>query len=511
MDQLDRRTQHTLSVEPGRNGGILAPASEGLARVPADGAPNPLRHGMVAGPVQEASAVTAPGEPTKAPSSEGAPLPESAQRRLRVLISAYSCAPGAGSERGIGWNSAREMARRHDVWVLTRAGVPSDQNQARVIERELAERPVDSLRFLYYDLPDWLTRLLGVQASSYVWQLLAYPVARRAHARIGFDLSHHVSWVRYYTPSLLARLPIPFVWGPVGGGDAMPKAFRRGLRFGARVAELQRRVLGAIGWFDPLVRMTARRATIALANSQEAAERIADLGADRIRIFGESGVDSWVLDYAESNPEPERGRLCFASMTRLLHWKGVHLGLEAFARLNEPGSVYWVVGKGPEEERLRDLVADLGIEDRVEFLHGLSRKEWMDRLLRCDALVHPCIYNSGSAISLEAMAMGCPVICLDRGGIRDQVSSDVGFRIRADDPEAAVAGLADAMRAIAADRSLSIRMGERGRDRVQKHFSWGARSIELDRVYGYAMTNHAAHRAGTGATSEQRSITTREI
>lgn len=40
---------------------------------------------------------------------------------MKLLLSAYACEPGLGSEPGVGWNSALEAARFHDVWVLTRA------------------------------------------------------------------------------------------------------------------------------------------------------------------------------------------------------------------------------------------------------------------------------------------------------------------------------------------------------------------------------------------------------
>jgi hypothetical protein len=39
--------------------------------------------------------------------------------RAKVLMSAYACDPDRGSEPGIGWNTALEMARRHDVWLMT--------------------------------------------------------------------------------------------------------------------------------------------------------------------------------------------------------------------------------------------------------------------------------------------------------------------------------------------------------------------------------------------------------
>jgi hypothetical protein len=66
-----------------------------------------------------------------------------------VLLSAYACEPGKGSEPGIGWNLARHLAEHHEVWVLTRT------NNRPAIEAELARNPVPGLHFVYHDLPPW--------------------------------------------------------------------------------------------------------------------------------------------------------------------------------------------------------------------------------------------------------------------------------------------------------------------------------------------------------------------
>ena len=60
-------------------------------------------------------------------------------KRLRVLISAYACEPGKGSEPGVGWNFSKEMAKHHDLWVLTRL------NNREIIENELLENPTEEL------------------------------------------------------------------------------------------------------------------------------------------------------------------------------------------------------------------------------------------------------------------------------------------------------------------------------------------------------------------------------
>ena len=140
--------------------------------------------------------------------------------RLHILLSAYACEPDRGSEPGVGWNWVRHLARDHDVWVITRS------NNRGVIEAVLAHNPLRNAHFIYFDLPRWARfwkrRSFGLRPYYYLWQAGVYFAARRIHRSVRFDLVHHVTFVKYWMPSFLAALPVPFVWGPVGGGESAP-------------------------------------------------------------------------------------------------------------------------------------------------------------------------------------------------------------------------------------------------------------------------------------------------
>jgi len=208
--------------------------------------------------------------------------------RLRVLLSAYACEPGKGSEPGVGWNWVLQSARFHDVWVLTRA------NNRPAIEAALRREPLPNVHFVYHDLPAWARfwkrGQRGVRAYYSLWQLTAASLCRRLHGEVQFDLAHHVTLVNYWMPSCLAALPVPFIWGPVGGGEAFPREFWNWLGLRGKVYEAARTAARALGEKGPFVRKTARSCALALATTPETASRITRLGCDNVRVTSEAGL-----------------------------------------------------------------------------------------------------------------------------------------------------------------------------------------------------------------------------
>ncbi len=403
-------------------------------------------------------------------------------KRLKILISAYACEPGEGSEPGIGWNVAVEAARRHDVWVITRA------NNRPVIEAQLARNPIPSLHMVYYDLPRW-TRwwkrgARGTRLYYHLWQLASYSIVRRLYREIRFDVTHHVTFGNYWMPTPLPFLPVPFLWGPVGGGESAPKSLQACSGWRGRLSEVVRNAARWCGEKDPLVLAAARRSALALAVTEETADRLSAIGAKHVEICSAMGLRaaerSYLGSLGTSTPaEPVR----FLSLGNLLHWKGFHLGLRAFAAASLPRAEYWLVGDGPYRMHLQGLARSLGIGDKVHFWGLLPRAEALLKLGLCHMLVHPSLHDSGGWVCLEAMAAGKPVICLDLGGPADQVTSDTGFKVPALDPDQAVKDMARAMAVLAKDPRLRARLGQAGKDRVASKYAWEQKGEFVSALY----------------------------
>jgi glycosyltransferase involved in cell wall biosynthesis len=402
---------------------------------------------------------------------------------MKVLVSAYSCEPGKGSDPGIGWHSACQAARFHDVWVLTH------EESRPAMEAAPASEAFGSTRVIYLDLPPWALFWRkghwGVQVHYYLWQLAAYFVGRRLHRKVGFDLIHHVTLVRYWMPSYLALLPVPFIWGPVGGAESAPRAFWWSFSFQGKIFELLRDLARKMFEYDVFVRLTARKAALGLAMTKETAERMRMLGCGRVSLLSGLGLAQEEIRRLSLIPIRQNGPFRLLSIGRLLHWKGFHLSVRAFAEFQRqfPGSEYWVIGEGPERGRLRKLAQKLGVAESLTFWGDIPRQQVLEKLAECDVLIHPSLHDSGGWVCLEAMAAGRPVVCLDLGGPGVQVTEKTGIKVQAGTPDQAVVDLAKAILRLAEAPDLRARMAEASRQRVIENFSWESKGDFMSEIY----------------------------
>ena len=402
---------------------------------------------------------------------------------MKVLVSAYACEPRKGSEPMVGWNWVKQIARFHDVWVVTRA------NNRRSIEKTLLNDPMPNVRWIYFDLPRWLRFWKkghrGIYLYYYLWQIGAYFLLRRLHKEINFDLVHHTTFVNYWLPSFLYLLSIPFIWGPVGGGEDIPKAFYRSFSLKSRTFEHLRELARWRAKLDPFVRLINRRARIVLATTSQTAEKMKQLGAKNLQIMSQVALPGEEIGQMGIAGLRTRRPFRVLSLGRLIHWKGFHLGLKAFAQFHRqfPESEYWLVGEGPEESRLKQLAGSLGVAKKVCFWGALPRHEALKKLSDCNVLVHPSLHESGGMACIEAMAARRPVLCLDIGGPALQVTAETGFKISAFSPEQVVKDLAEAMLTLAVNTHLCCRMGEAAGRRVKKCFDWDRKGEQMNEIY----------------------------
>lgn len=400
-------------------------------------------------------------------------------RPLKVLFIAFACEPERGSEPMVGWNCAWHASRERPVWVIT------DPLHQVKMDRWLTEHNERNIRVAYHAMPSWTQwmwkSLITVNIYYYFWNIGAGRLARKMHAEQRFDVVHHVTYVRYWMPSAGANLGIPFVWGPLGGGESAPRGFLKGMGLKGRVGEWLRDAMRWVFERDPRLKSCAQSASVSIACSAQTAERMQRLGVRDLRVMSSIGIDPG--NKKDPYTRPEDGQVRFISVGRLLHWKGFHFGLEAFAKAAIPDSEFVVVGTGPCLEPLREQAQALGIADKVRFTGELPWRDALRQFQESDVLVHPSLHDSGGFVLLEAMEMAKPVICLALGGPGVYVNKACGFAVPAKNVDQAISDIATAMRTLAADSALRHRLGQAGRERVLREFTWQRSAQEYERIY----------------------------
>lgn len=109
--------------------------------------------------------------------------------------------------------------------------------------------------------------------------------------------------------------------------------------------------------------------------------------------------------------------------SRLRRYKSTDVALRAFARIRAelPAARMLIMGRGPDEQRLRRLADRLGLADAVEFAGFLPREDLVANLHRAHVFLNPSPKEGWGLTVVEANHCGLPVVASDRPGLRDSV------------------------------------------------------------------------------------------
>ena len=236
---------------------------------------------------------------------------------MKVLLSAYACEPDKGGEPGIGWHWVVETARLgHTVWVITRA------NNRGAIERASLSMP--NLHFVYHDLPQWVAKLKkrGPLLEWYyaAWQRSAYRRARVLHREQRFDIVQHVTFGVFRQASYMGRLGIPFVFGPVGGGERTPIRLRMNYGLRGHLLDTLRDAANLAARWSPWLHDTLATARLILVKTPHTAKALPERYRYKVRHIIEIGAPQAV---DAPPPRAEARGIRYLFVGRFLFWKGM--------------------------------------------------------------------------------------------------------------------------------------------------------------------------------------------
>jgi glycosyltransferase involved in cell wall biosynthesis len=325
---------------------------------------------------------------------------------MRLLISAYACEPGKGSEPEVGFQTVLAAAQEHDVWVITR------ENNVKTLRAGLSDR--SDIHVIGLEVEGLALRakkaggLLTLHLYHELWQRRLAELASRLDREHDFDLVHHVTFAAYWSRAGVASVPKPLVWGPVGGGVAPPGRLVPVMGFPGAVSDLMRILARPVVARLSRAHSTASKAAVILTQNPETARRISQPSKTRLLPNGLVG-GVFVEDQSHAR-DPT-----IVAAGRLIGWKGFALAISAMRYL--PSSeLLEIFGDGPDRRRLEGLTRRWAVQDRVRFRGRVPRDEVLAAMAGARAFLHPALHEDSGMAVAEALSLGTPVVCLDRGG-----------------------------------------------------------------------------------------------
>jgi glycosyltransferase involved in cell wall biosynthesis len=161
-------------------------------------------------------------------------------------------------------------------------------------------------------------------------------------------------------------------------------------------------------------------------------------------------------------PPPQRPYRCddygdyIFMVSRLTPLKRADLVVRAAATASGRGLRIVIAGDGEERDRLRALIAELGVGDRVTLAGAVDSNQLVEHLARCRAVCFPPLDEDYGFVTVEAFASAKAVVtCRDSGGPAELVEEGVSGLISEPTPDA----LASALSRLMDDRTRAEKWG----------------------------------------------------
>ena len=206
-----------------------------------------------------------------------------------------------------------------------------------------------------------------------------------------------------------------------------------------------------------------------------------------------NGVDIPVYPFADDEAravvreryQPHDAPLLFA-VGRLVHEKGWHVLIRALGGISQyfPEARLVLAGVGAYQAELQRVAVDAGVDGRVHFAGFISDSERNHLYAVADMAVFPSLYEPFGIVALEAMALRCPVVVSDTGGLREVVDLHrTGLLVEPD----SVASLVWGMRHILEHPSWSAQRVATAYDEVRQVYGWSTIAATTVAVYRRVM------------------------
>lgn len=426
---------------------------------------------------------------------------------LSILINAYACSPGMGSEPGMAWNWCVNLAKYCELHIITegefREKIEGSLTPASSSKREGSDMPVNGygltetqirnlhfywnpiggdddrrcakIRQMCWNQGDWRFYKYYKQ-----WQWKTYLMAKDICGKRHIDILHQLNMIGFREPGYLWKIKdTPLVWGPVDAKEAFPVEYLDGAGWKAKAFMNLKNLITK--WqlrHSARVRMMVNRASAVVSASSNSQRTFKRYFCIESPLINETGC--YVAEKSETE-SMHKETFDLLWVGKMDFRKQFALAIRAVAMAFHHDLRLHVVGSGDVSAYQKEA-EKLGIMDLCIWHGAVSHEEVQRIMQQSDLFFFTSVAEGTPHVVLEAIGNNLPVLCFDTCGQGDSVDDKVGIKVPLTNPQQSVKDFAEKIEYLYSHRDALKRMSDNCKER-QKELSWDEKALTMVRLY----------------------------
>ena len=400
-----------------------------------------------------------------------------------ILINAYACSPGMGSEPGMAWNWCVNLAKYCELHIIT------EGEFRKKIEAELPTLPQGkNMHFYYNPVSEEIRRMCWNQGDWRFyfhynkWQQKTLAIAKQIIKEQNIDIVHQLNMIGFREPGYLWKLDKPFIWGPTNAKEAFPTAYLNDANWRKALFIKTKNFINKTQLqFAIRVHKAVQKASFVIAASTDSANALKKYFQCNPILINESGCN--VTNNNSVHNFEGKQTLELLWVGRFIFTKQLKLALKSLAACENKNIKLHIVGGSIEEEApFKKLSEKLMIKEQCIWHEKISHDKVQALMQQCDLFFFTSIAEGTPHVILEAFNNSLPVLCFNTCGQGDCVNDKVGLKIELSNPQQSIKDFTEKIEFLYNNRKELKRMSANCKER-QMELSWDNKIKQMIELY----------------------------
>ena len=400
---------------------------------------------------------------------------------LSVLINAYACSPGMGSEPGMAWNWCINLANYCELYIITEGEFKEK------IEEAIIKLPQGkNMHFYYNPVSDEIRKMCWNQGDWRFykfyrkWQYTTYLIALDIIKFNRIDVIHQLNMIGFREPGFLWKIKEkPLIWGPIDAKEKFPMNYVEKNRIKTFLfMNLKNMITSLQLRFGKRIRYMINKADFVVAASSNSKETLNKYFNIASPLINETGC------YIQNHPifdKTQKDTLDLLWVGKMDFRKQLALAIQTLGTLKNKAIILHIIGDG-DKQSYQKVAEKMLVKEQCIWYGKIAHEQVQQLMQKSDLLFFTSVAEGTPHVVLEAISNNLPVLCFDTCGQGDAVNQNVGIKIPLSNPETSIKDFVKKINYLYQNRHILQQLSSNCKER-QQQLSWDNKAKQMFEIY----------------------------